>query len=113
MKILRLTLRQKPFEAFLLGIKKNEYRIPSKWILSRLIDSKTGKPKEYDIVLFTHGYGNDKPFIAVTYYGFSIAKKNYKVKYSNGLIVNVKKGNANIKTGSTYKKGNINEKQLF
>lgn len=113
MKILRLTLKQQPFEAFLKGFKRNEYRKPSKWIKSRLIDTKTGKPKHYDVVLLTHGYGNDKPYISFTYYGFQVAKKNYKVKYANGLVVTVQKGMYNIKVGNLYKKGNINQKSLF
>lgn len=113
MKILRLTLKQKPFEAFLKGLKHNEYRKPCKWITSRLIDTKTGNKKEYDIVLLTHGYGNDKPFISFTYYGFQVSKKNYTVKYENGLNVNVNKGFYNIKLGAIYKQGNINQKSLF
>lgn len=114
MKILRLTLQELPFKTTEQLLKHIEYRIASKWLMSRLIDSKTGKPKHYDIVLFTHGYGNDKPFISFTFYGFEISKRNYKVSYKKtGLNVKVKKGMIRIKFGSLYKKGNITQKQLF
>ena len=37
------------------GKKTIEYRRPSKWIKDRLVD------KEYEVVKFVNGYGDDKP----------------------------------------------------
>lgn len=113
MKILRLTLKSKPFEAMQLGYKDKEYRKPVQWIRSRLIDSKTGEQKKYDVVLFRNGYENNKPYFVATYLGFEIAKKNYSVKYKTGLKVNVMKGDFRIKLGSVVKRGNINSIELF
>lgn len=115
MKVLRLTLQAWPFETMQLGYKDREYREPkpSKWIESRLIDSKTGEPKHYDVVLFTHGYGSDKAYFAATYLGFEISKRNYTVEYKTGLKVKVKKGDFRIKLGAVIKRGNIHSKELF
>ena len=40
------------------GEKREEFRVTSKWIESRLIDSKTGEDKVYDLVEFVNGYGS-------------------------------------------------------
>lgn len=61
MKALLLTLRAWPFETMPLGYKDREYRKPSKWIRSRLIDTKTKKPKKYDVVVFRNGYNKTDP----------------------------------------------------
>jgi len=113
MKILYLTLTKEPFEAMQLGLKDREYREPSKWIRSRLIDSKTKQPKHFDVVLFRNGYENDKPYFAAKYLGFEYSQMNYSVTYANGFTVNVKKGYFRIKLGAIIKKGNIDSKELF
>ena len=41
------------------GFKKIEFREPSEWILSRLID-KNGDAKKYDLIEFKNGYSNKK-----------------------------------------------------
>ena len=113
MKVLHLTLSQDPFNTMVVGYKDREYRKASKWIKSRLIDSKTGKRKKYDVVKFTNGYGRDKPYFIAPFLGFEIAKKNYKVIYPNGFSVNVRKGEYRIKLGAVIRSGNINSKELF
>jgi len=47
------------------GEKKEEYRIPSKWILSRL-------NKEYDCVTFRNGYRSDSPSVTLRYLGWHV-----------------------------------------
>jgi hypothetical protein len=112
MKILYLTLTKPPFEVMITGEKNREYRKPEKWIKSRLY-YPNGEPKKYDLVKFTNGYESYKnPYFAATYLGFEIAQKNYKVEYSNGLVVYVHKGDFRIKLGSIVRKGNINKNEL-
>lgn len=112
MKILHLTLKKTPFEIMVTGEKTHEYRQPTKWIKSRLLNIN-GTPKEYDVVKFTNGYERDKPYFAATYLGFEIAQKNYFVKYSNGLIVRVLKGDFRIKLGAIVRIGNVDSKEMF
>ena len=52
------------------GEKREEFRVKSKWIESRLIDSKTGKDKFYDLVEFVNGYGRNRPRFTVSYVGY-------------------------------------------
>lgn len=65
MKILRLTLKKKWFDMIASGEKKEEYRSPGKWILSRL------EGKEYDRIEFKNGYGANVPTMEVEYLGWS------------------------------------------
>jgi len=65
--VLRLTLKRKWFDMIARGEKKEEYRAPSKWILSRLLD------KNYDLVEFRNGYAPDAPMVAVEYLGWAFA----------------------------------------
>lgn len=89
MKTLYLTLKKAAFDVMVTGEKPFEYRKDSKWIRSRLFDSKTGKRKKYDFIHFTNGYGNDKPYFIVEYNGFTQFEcdTNLYKPYSNGLIV--------------------------
>lgn len=111
--ILRLTLCKNPFDTMAEGLKDREYREPSKWIKTRLINSETGQPKKYDAVLFSNGYSTKSPYMLFKYKGFEIAKKNYLVEYKNGFAVSVKKGQFRIILGTLIQKGNIDIKQLF
>ena len=63
-RVLRLTLKRKWFDMIASGEKKEEYRTPGKWILSRL------EGKEYDRIEFKNGYG-DVPTIEVEYLGWA------------------------------------------
>ena len=85
---LLLTLKAQPFEVMATGEKKVEFRTKSKWIESRLFDSKTGKDKEYDRVKFVNGYGKDRPSFTVSYNGYTLeANGVHPERYSNGLEV--------------------------
>lgn len=98
MKILKLTVFKKAFESMNSGEKLREYRKPSKWIMSRLID-KEGKPKNYDLIKFYNGgyFKETFPNITAIYKGFYIAERPHTEKYSNGLVVKVEPGDVVIK----------------
>lgn len=100
MKILHLTLQKKPFEVTLSGEKKIEYRQKSNWIESRLFD------KEYDLVKFVNGYGAHLPFMIFEFLRWEEARPAIH-SFSNGLVVNVKKGDYAIYLGKLIETGNI------
>lgn len=64
MKTLKLTLKKKWFDMIASGEKREEYRTPGKWILSRL------EGKEYDRIEFKNGYGPNVPTMEVEYLGW-------------------------------------------
>ncbi len=99
-KILYLTLKKPQFEVTSSGEKKLEYRKPTQWILSRLID------KNYDYVKFTNGYGKDKPYFLCEYIDWSYAPIGTH-HFSNGLIVRVAEGDIVIKLGAILEKNNF------
>ena len=68
-RILHLSLNAKAFEVMLKGERKVETRRPSKWLLSRLAPAKN-----YDLIKFVNGYGNDKPFFIAEYLGWETSK---------------------------------------
>ena len=68
-RVLRLTLKRKWFDMIASGEKKEEYRQPGKWILSRL------ENKKYDLVEFKNGYG-DVPTIESEYLGWEYGTGN-------------------------------------
>lgn len=98
MKILKLTVYKKAFEPMNSGEKLREYRKPSSWIMSRLVD-RQGKPKNYDLIKFYNGGHFKETFRNFTaiYKGFYIAERAHTEKYSNGLIVKVEPGDVVIK----------------
>lgn len=63
-RVLRLTLKRKWFDMIASGEKREEYRKPGKWILSRL------EGKEYDRIEFKNGYGPHVPTMEVEYLGW-------------------------------------------
>lgn len=65
-RILRLTLKRKWFDMIASGEKREEYRVPGPWILSRL------EGKTYDRIEFKNGYGKDVPTMEVECLGWSI-----------------------------------------
>lgn len=72
-KILRLTLKRKWFDMIASGEKREEYRTPGKWILSRV------KGKEYDLIEFKNGYGAIVPTMIAEYGGwaYSFGKRQW------------------------------------
>ncbi len=106
MKILHLTLNKKAFEVMVTGEKTKEFRKPSKWMLSR-IRTKEGTPKVYDYVKFTNGYGNDKPYFIAPFRYARLSNYRFQDKFTNGLEVDVLKGDVIIDLGYVTEKGNI------
>lgn len=100
-RYLFLTLKKLPFGAKLSGEKTIEYRVQSDWIKSRLIG------KDYDFIKFVNGYGTDKPFMIIEYKGYDVIKAESTFSFSNGLVVNVKKGDFAIKLGKIIETGNL------
>lgn len=105
MKILKLTVHKKAFEVMVTGEKKDEYRDASQWILSRLMDKK-GKPKLYDLVQFTNGYGADRPSFTCESKGWEVILGRETLKWSNGLSVETYLGMIKIKLGEIISKNN-------
>lgn len=68
-KVLKLTLVRKWFAMVAREDKKEEYRVETPWIMSRL--EKRGKDVRYDIVEFRNGYGPDVPVVWMEYRGFT------------------------------------------
>lgn len=73
MKILELILKRRWFDMIASGEKREEYRQPSKWILSRL------EGKKYDAVRFRNGYNPDSPVCVCEFKGwkFGYGKKKW------------------------------------
>ena len=100
-RILHLTLSKIPFEVMVTGEKSTEYRVPSKWILSRL------QGKDYDLIKFVNGYGSDKPYFIARFKGWDFESNDCTVFFSNGLKVDSKKGMVKIYVGEIVERGNI------
>jgi signal peptidase I len=64
LRVLRLTLKRKWYDMIASGEKREEYRTPGKWILSRMIG------KDYDLIEFKNGYGANVPSMIVEYKGY-------------------------------------------
>ena len=106
MKILFLTLKKAPFEVMATGEKNQEFRAPSKWVKSRLFD-KNGCAKKYDAVKFVNGYGAKLPYFIAEYKEVYQINCDKTIKYSNNLIVYVKKGDYVIRLGNIIETGNL------
>ena len=99
--ILYLTLKKPQFKVTLSGEKRIEYRRSSQWITSRLLS------KNYDLIRFVNGYGNDKPYFIVEFKGYEIMKKHEQHLFSNGLVVEGKIGDYAITLGKVIETGNL------
>lgn len=64
MRTLKLTLKRRWFDMIASGEKREEYRTPSEWILSRL------EGKEYDAVEFRNGYSKTSPVVTCEFKGW-------------------------------------------
>lgn len=104
MKILRLSLKEAAFDVMVTGEKKWEFREPTQWIKSRLF-TKDGTRRKYDYVLFTHGYGDHRPYFICRYKGFGSEEGFFT--YSNGLEVDVSRNDFTIYLGEIVEAGNV------
>jgi len=99
MKILHLNVSKEPFEVMISGEKNKEYRKPSKWIKSRLFHKKTREKKVYSHIKVVWGYGSGRPFFIAKFKYFITSERNYTLSFSNGLKVEVEKGDYIIHYG--------------
>lgn len=108
-KTLHLSLKKQPFDVMVTGEKVKEFRKPSKWLISRFYEKDGTTLKEYDLIKFTNGYGNDKPYFICRFDGF--IKLFWGVRtigYSNGLFLDdITAGDFVIFCGEIIEKGNI------
>lgn len=82
---LELTLKKKWFDMVASGEKREEYREPSHWILSRL------QGRQYDVVRFRNGYSPKSPVCVCEYKGWGFG--NGKPKWGGDLdIIIIKLG---------------------
>lgn len=65
MSTLQLTIKKRWFDMIATGVKREEYRKPSKWILSRL------EGKSYDLISFRNGYKSNSPTIICRFLGWT------------------------------------------
>lgn len=109
-KVLHLSLYKEAFEVMVTGEKTEEYREPSKWIKSRLLN-KDGSFRDYDYVKFVNGYGKNKPYFITKFLGCSQfePKVGEFKNYSNGLEVSVLNKDYIIYLGEIYEKGNLKQ----
>lgn len=110
-KILHLSLKKEAFEVMVTGEKSEEFRKPSKWILSRLYD-KSGKPKEYDVIKFTQGYGAHRPHFVCKFEGVAPWSADETYRYSTGFTVKVVPEDIIIRCGAIGIVRNYNTNQI-
>lgn len=106
-RVLRLSLSKKPFDVMVTGEKSREYRRPSEWIKSRLEGREPRPEGPYDFVLFTNGYGAQRPWFAARFEGMGVCRQAYSVAFSNGLLVEVNEGDYIILLGPVAASGNL------
>ena len=85
-KVLKLTLKKKWFDLMKDGFKKIEFRDPSEWILSRLLD-ENGNEKEYDLIEFRNGYGKNAPSFCCEFLGWDIEEKQTEYIFGSVKII--------------------------
>ena len=107
-KVLFLSLYKKAFDVMVTGEKSDEFRTPSKWIKSRLLN-KDGSVRKYDLVKFINGFGDHRPFFVVEYEELCTLAENITLKYSNGLSIDLQEGDYVIRLGDVIEKGNLNK----
>lgn len=107
LKVLHLSLKKEPFEVMVTGEKNEEFRKPTKWILSRLYN-KDGTPKQYDVIKFVNGYGKDKPQFVCEFLGVENRfAYDDTFTYSNGFKVTVTPEDIIIRCGKIGIRRNI------
>lgn len=87
-RTLKLTLKRKWFDMIASGEKREEYRTPGPWILSRL------EGKEYDRIEFKNGYGANVPTMEVEYLGwkYSFGRRDWGGGSEAGPLVTIMLG---------------------
>ena len=103
-----MNLDPEPFEVMVTGEKKEEFRRPSDFIKSRLVDSKTGVDKQLKTVKFVQGYSNKRPYFTAQFKGYKFAANGVHKRYSNKLEVDWRgKPTYIIYLGDIIERGNL------
>ena len=103
-----MNLNPEPFEVMVTGEKKEEFRRPSDFIKSRLVDSKTGVDKQLKTVKFVQGYSNERPFFTAQFKGYKLEANGVHRLYSNGFEVDWRgKPTYIIYLGDIIERGNL------
>ena len=76
--ILYLTLFRKWFDEILEGKKKIEYRDKKEYWKKRLFN-QDGSVKNYDKIVFTNGYGSNRPRIEIKFLGVKESQDKYEI----------------------------------
>ncbi len=98
---LRLTLSKNPFDVMVTSEKTEEFRDPSPWNVSRIVE------REYRYVHFTNGYRSHMPWFLCQWRGWAYAQQAQEYRYSNGLLVQVNEGDLIVLLGSILQTGNL------
>jgi len=85
-KVLKLTLKKKWFDLMKDGFKKIEFRTPSEWIFSRLLD-ENGNGKQYDEIEFKNGYSKDAPSFRCEFLGWDIEEEQTEYFFGSEKII--------------------------
>lgn len=85
-KVLKLTLKKKWFDLMKDGFKKIEFREPSDWIFSRLLDENSNE-KEYDLIEFKNGCGTNAPSFLCEFLGWDIEEKQTEYIFGSEKII--------------------------
>ena len=85
-KVLKLTLKKKWFDLMKSGLKKIEFRTPSEWIYSRLLD-ENGNGRNYDLIEFKNGYSKDAPSACCEFLGWDIEEKQTEYVFVSEKII--------------------------
>jgi hypothetical protein len=64
-----MTLNRNWFDLIAEGVKKEEYRDPTDYWISRLLIKGTDTPKPFDQILFVNGYNPKSPMMWMEYLG--------------------------------------------
>ena len=84
--VLKLTLKKKWFDLMCAGFKKIEFREPSEWIFSRLLDENSNE-KEYDLIEFKNGYAKNAPSFCCEFLGWDIEEKQTVYFFGSEKII--------------------------
>lgn len=85
-KVLKLTLKKKWFDLMKSGAKKIEFRDPSDWIFSRLLD-ENGNEKEYDLIEFKNGYAKNAPSFCCEFLGWDSEEEPTEYIFGSEKII--------------------------
>ena len=85
-KVLKLTLKKKWFDLMSAGFKKIEFREPSDWIYSRLLD-ENGDEKKYDLIEFKNGYSKNAPSFCCEFLGWDIEEEQTEYFFGTDKII--------------------------